>query len=312
MAPAAGTVAPALAQPAQGSVDKFELLVDQLMAGQWDGLRPDDWQLLAVQGGMRVALVMVILFISLTLAGWASGAVRSGLTRMKFDPTLSKFLAKMARWSVLLLAGLNCLGYFGVEMTMFATVLGATGFAIGLALQGTLSNFAAGAMLLLFRPFKVGDVVNIGGQLGKVDEIELFTTSIDTFDNRRIILPNGSVFGATIENITYHPYRRVDIEVGAEYSADIDLTRSALERALVTTEGVLSQPEPAVVLLGFGDSSVNWSVRGWAPTKDFADVKQALIRSVKLQLDAAGVGIPFPQMQIHVTEPTQQAARFAA
>jgi small conductance mechanosensitive channel len=316
MAPAVETVAAVAAPPVQGAaakaVDKFELLVDQLMAGQWDGMTPADWQLVTVQGGMRVALVMVILFISLTLAGWASGAVQTGLTRMKFDPTLSKFLAKMARWSVLLLAGLNCLGYFGVEMTMFATVLGATGFAIGLALQGTLSNFAAGAMLLLFRPFKVGDTVSIAGHTGKVDEIELFTTSIDTSDNRRIILPNGSVFGATIENVTYHPMRRIDVVVGADYAADIDMTRRALERALVTTAGILATPEPEVVLTGLGASSVDWRVQGWAPSKDFGAVKQALIRSVKLQLDASGVGIPFPQMQIHVSEPPQQAARRAA
>ena len=316
MAPAVETVATAAVPPVQGAaakaVDKFELLVDQLMSGQWDTITPADWQLLSVQGGMRVALVMVILFLALTLAGWASGAVRTTLTRMKFDPTLSKFLAKMARWSVLLLAGLNCLGYFGVEMTMFATVLGATGFAIGLALQGTLSNFAAGAMLLLFRPFKVGDVVNIAGHTGKVDEIELFTTSIDTSDNRRIILPNGSVFGATIENVTYHPMRRIDVVVGADYAADIDTTRRALERALVTTAGVLATPEPEVVLTGLGASSVDWRVQGWAPSKDFGAIKQALIRSVKLQLDAAGVGIPFPQMQIHVSEPPQQTARRAA
>ena len=316
MAPAVEIVTTAAAQPVLGgankAVDKFELLVDQLMAGQWDGMTPADWQLITVQGGMRVALVMVILFISLTLAGWAAGAVQTGLTRMKFDPTLSKFLAKMARWSVLLLAGLNCLGYFGVEMTMFATVLGATGFAIGLALQGTLSNFAAGAMLLLFRPFKVGDVVNIAGHTGKVDEIELFTTSIDTSDNRRIILPNGSVFGATIENVTYHPYRRIDVCVGADYAADIDTTRRALERALATTAGVLATPEPEVVLTCLGASSVDWRVQGWAASKEFGAVKQALIRSVKLQLDASGIGIPFPQMQIHVSEPPQQAVRRAA
>lgn len=295
------------------AAERFEATLDLLMAGQWGALTPDDWKLLAIQGGMRVALVLVILFVALTVAGWASAGVRASLTRMKFDPTLSKFLAKMARWGVLLLASLSCLGYFGVETTSFAAVLGALGFAVGLALQGTLSNFAAGAMLLLFRPFKVGDVVNIAGQLGKVDEIELFTTSIDTFDNRRIILPNGAVFGATIENITHHPVRRVDVEVGAEYSADIDETRAALERALATTEGVLTHPEPAVVLLGLGASSVDWSVRGWAPTKDFADVKQALIRSVKVQLDAAGIGIPFPQMEIHVNEPpTSEAGRRAA
>ncbi|NLE22023.1 MAG: mechanosensitive ion channel family protein, partial [Actinobacteria bacterium] len=143
-------------------------------------------------------------------------------------------------------------------------------------------------------------------------EIELFTTSLDTFDNRRIILPNGSVFGATIENITYHPHRRVEVEISVEYRADIDVTRAALEHALATTAGVLSQPEPAVVLLGFGEAVVKWSVRGWAAGKDFGAVKQALIRSVKLQLEAAGVGVAVPRRQVQVAEPTPQATRRAA
>ncbi|TWT99323.1 Small-conductance mechanosensitive channel [Botrimarina colliarenosi] len=293
------------AQTTVTAAERFDAALQLLMSGQFSALTPDDWKLVAIQGGMRVALVLVILFLALTFAGWASAAVRASLTRMKFDPTLTKFLAKLARWGVLLLAGLSSISYVGVETASFAAVLGATGFAIGLAFQGTLSNFAAGAMLLLFRPFKVGDVVNIGGQLGKVDEIELFTTSLDTFDNRRIILPNGAVFGATIENITHHPVRRIDIEVGAEYRADIDETRAALERAVAITPGVLSNPEPAVVLLGLGASSVDWCVRGWAPTPDFLTVKQALIRSVKVGLDEAGVGIPFPQMEIHVNEPIE-------
>ena len=191
-------------------------------------------------------------------------------------------------------------------------MLGATGLAIGLALQGTLSNFAAGAMLLLFRPFKVGDLVNIGGQLGKVDEIELFTTALDTLDNRRIILPNSAVFGATIENVTYHPVRRVEVLVSVEFAADIDSTRLALEQAVVTTAGVLADPKPAAVLLGLSATSVDWRVQGWAPTKDFIDVKQALVRSVKMRLEAAGVGIPAPRMQIQVNDPPQQTTRRAA
>ena len=293
--------------------ERFEALLNQVMAGQVGALGPDEWRLLAVQGGMRVALVLVILFLALTIAGWASAAVRASLGRMRFDPTLTKFFAKLARWGVLLLAALSCLGYFGVETTSFAAVLGAVGFAVGLALQGTLSNFAAGAMLLLFRPFKVGDVVNVAGLLGKVDEIELFTTTLDTFDNRRLILPNSSVFGSTIENVTHHPVRRVDVEVGAEYSADIDATRSALERAIGLTDGVLRDPEPAVVLLGLGASSVDWRVQAWAPTGDFLAVKQALIRSVKRSLDAAGIGIPFPQMDIHIQAPGEdEGARRAA
>ncbi len=281
----------------------MQALTDLIFAGQWNALLPSDWTFLAMQYGMRVALVLVILFVALTAAGWISSAVHTSLRKMKFDATLSKFIAKLARWGVLMLAGLSCLGYFGVETTSFAAVLGAAGFAVGLAFQGTLSNFAAGAMLLLFRPFKVGDVVNLNGQLGKVDEIELFTTTLDTFDNRRIILPNSDVFGSTIENITYHPLRRVDVEVGAAYDADIDTTRTALERAITNTQGVLTNPEPAVVLLSLGASSVDWSVRAWAPTGDYATVKQALLRSVKNSLDDEGIGIPFPQMDIHIQQP---------
>ncbi len=278
----------------------FDEALSNLMSGNLDAIGPDEWRLLAIQGGMRVALVLIALFLALTVAGWMAAVVRSSLTRMKFDPTLTKFLAKLTRWGVLMLATIACLGTFGVEMTAFAAILGAAGFAIGLAFQGTLSNFAAGAMLLIFRPFKVGDVVNISGQLGKVDEIELFTTTIDTFDNRRIILPNSSVFGATIENITYHPVRRVDVAVGCAYDADIDTTRRILESAIAITEGGLNDPEPAVVLDGLGASSVDWVVRVWAPTSEFSSVKQSLLRAIKLQLDEAKIGIPFPQMDIHV------------
>ena len=192
----------------EASIDAFQQALDSLTSGDFDAISPDQWQLLAIQGLMRVALVLIILFVAMTLAGWVAATVRASLTRMKFDPTLSKFMAKLARWGVLLLAGLSCLSYFGIETTSFAAVIGAAGFAVGLAFQGTLSNFAAGAMLLLFRPFKVGDVVNLDGSLGIVDEIELFTTTLDTFDNRRLLLPNSSVFGSKIENITYHPRRR--------------------------------------------------------------------------------------------------------
>lgn len=203
---------------------------------------------------------------------------------------------------MLVLIILACLSVFGVETTSFAAVLGSAGIAIGLALQGTLGNFASGIMLLMFRPFQVGDVVTIGGVTGKVNEIELFTTTLDTFDNRRFIIPNGSVFGSTIENISFHPQRRADVDVGVSYSADIDRTREILSQVAQNIPGILYNPEPAVLLLDLGDSSVNWSVRVWAPADQFFDVKQATTRAVKLALDDAGIGIPFPQMDVHVTK----------
>ena len=264
----------------------------------------DSTKTLITQYGVNAAGALVLLIVAWIVAGWSGRLVGAGMRRAKIDETLTRFTSKSVGWVILLLAVLACLSVFGIETTSFAAVIGAAGLAIGLAFQGTLSNFAAGVMLLVFRPFKVGDVINAAGTLGKVDAIELFTTTLDTFDNRRFIVPNSSIFGATIENVTYHPKRRADIDVGVDYSADIDETRRVLEGAAAAAAAVaggLTDPEPAVILLGLGASSVDWSVRVWANADDFGAVKQATIRAVKYALDEAGIGIPFPQMDVHLT-----------
>lgn len=264
------------------------------------GMSPQEWWVLLEYYGLRGALVVVLLTLAWTMAGWFSSVVRTSLRRLKFDETLTLFLAKLTWWGVMGLAALACLSKFGVETTSFAAVIGAGGLAIGLAFQGTLSNFAAGAMLLIFRPYKVGDFVNIAGHLGKVSEIELFTTSIDTPDNRRIIIPNSSIFGSVIENITHNRNRRVEVLVGVAYSADIDETRRVLEEAARATPASLLDPPLAVVLNELGGSSVNWSVRVWSRTQDYGQVRQDLIREIKLRLDRAGLEIPFPQMDLNI------------
>lgn len=272
--------------------------LQKLFSFEFD-LTSEQWISLAQYYGLRAALVLVLLTLAWTVAGWLSSLVRTSLRKLKFDETLTLFIAKLVWWGVILLAALACLSKFGIETTSFAAVIGAAGFAVGLAFQGTLSNFAAGAMLLVFRPYKVGDVVKVADNLGKVDEIELFTTTIDTFDNRRIIIPNSEIYGAVIENITYHDKRRVDVDVGVGYAADIDETRRVLTEAANATEGGYSDPEPDVVLQGLGGSSVDWSVRVWGPTTDYLAIKQSLIRQVKINLDAANIEIPFPQMDVH-------------
>ena len=247
--------------------------------------------------------VLVVIVVAFIVAGWVRTLVTRALTKIKIEKTLSTFLGSLARWGVLILAIIACLGVFGVDTTSFAAVIGASALAVGLAFQGSLSSLAAGVMLLIFRPFKVDDVVNVAGQLGKVEAISLFTTDMDTFDNRRIILPNSAVFGSTIENITHHATRRVDVAVGVEYSADLDQTRETLESAAEACPGRLNEPETQVVLLELGASSVDWSVRVWANTADYWPVKQALTRQVKKSLDDAGLGIPFPQMDVHLDSP---------
>lgn len=252
--------------------------------------------------GMHVAGALLLLFFAWIISGWISRIAGTGMRRARIDETLTRFVEKAVGWMVLLLAVLMCLSLFGIETTSFAAVLGAAGLAIGLAFQGTLSNFAAGVMLLVFRPFSVGDAVSAGGTTGKVNAIDIFTTTIDTFDNRRFIVPNSEVFGTTIENITFHPRRRADVDVGVAYDADIDHTREVLQGALANVEGMLDDPEPAIVLLGLGASSVDWSVRVWANKDDFLAVKQSAIRAVKMALDAADIGIPFPQMDVHLDD----------
>lgn len=249
---------------------------------------------------VRVGGALLLLFAAWIIAAWLRRTISHSLEKANFDITLTKFFGNAARYLLLIIAVLGCLEIFGVQATSFAAVLAAAGFAVGLAFQNTLSNFSAGIMLLTFRPFKVGDVVNVAGYVGKVDEIELFTTKIDTFDNRRIIVPNSAVFGSTIENITFHDTRRVDVSVGTDYPANLDETRKVLEAAGENVEGRLPDQEVQVVLDSLGDSSINWEVRVWSKTSDFLAVKQALTRAVKMALDDAGIGIPFPQMDVHL------------
>lgn len=155
-------------------------------------------------------------------------------------------------------------------------------------------------MLLIFRPFEVGDTVSVAGITGKVVELDLFTTQFDTFDNRRIIVPNGSVFGAAIENATHHPTRRVDVDVGTDYGAELSETRAVLERVAANAEGVLEEPAPQVYLKQLGGSSIDWVVRVWVDTADYWAVRERITEGIKVALDDAGIGIPFPQMDVHL------------
>ena len=254
---------------------------------------------MAVEHGPRAIGALLLLFIGWLLAKWIGRIVREACVRTKLEITLAKFFGKMATWAVLIGVILACLSIFEVNTTSFAAVLAALGLAIGLALQGTLSNFAAGVMLLIFRPFKVGDVVTVATETGVIDEIELFSTTMDTPDNRRLTLPNGSIFGATIENKTFHKYRRVDVPVGVTYSADLDQTREVLLSAAMSVEGQDPDTPPMIFLCGLGSSSVDWQVRVWCLSTEYFPKLDETTRATKIALDEAGLSIPFPQMDVH-------------
>ena len=253
--------------------------------------------------GPGVIKSLALLFVAWFAAGWVSRLVYRSLRLAKIDETLSRFATKFTWWTMLVLALVACLEWFGVQTTTYAAAIGAVGFSIGLAFQGALGNFAAGIMLLVFRPYKVGDVIVVGGQTGTVDEIDLLTTTLDTPDNRRIMIPNASIFGSTIENTSHHQTRRIDVTVGVGYAADIDASYEVLMNAICAVPGVLATPAPEVVLLELANSSVNWSVRAWTKSSEFGLVKQRTLRAVKLALDQAGIEIPFPQMDVNLRGP---------
>lgn len=253
-----------------------------------------------VDWSARIVGVLIALLVALIIARWLQRATERVMERRGVDSTLRGFVGALVRYTVLTTAIVSCLGVFGIQTTSIAAVLGSAGLAMGLAFQGTLSNFAAGVMLLMFRPFKVDDVIQVSGTTGKVTRIDLFTTDLVTGDNRKIIIPNKNVFGNTIENLTALDTRRVDIDVGVDYGGDIDTTRETLITAATSLDLVMDDPAPQAVLIGLGASSVDWSVRCWCKTSDYWAVREALIRAAKIGLDEKQLGIPFPQVDVHL------------
>ncbi|MFW7378457.1 MAG: mechanosensitive ion channel family protein [Oligoflexus sp.] len=249
--------------------------------------------------GLKVLGSLLILLAALFFSRWIENFLNRSFNRSKLDPMLARFFSNISRWLILVLAVITCLGVFGIQTASFAAVLASISLAIGLSLQGSLSNFAAGVMLLIFRPFKVGDFIRTSGESGTVFQIDLLTTTMDTPDNRRIILPNSKVFGSNIENVTFHSERRIDLDVGTDYSADIDRVRAVLEEAVQELPDLISARHSQIVLQGLGASSIDWQIRIWCKREDFLKVRQACIRMVKYKLDAANINIPFPQMDVH-------------
>jgi small conductance mechanosensitive channel len=249
--------------------------------------------------GIKVVGAIVILIVGKIVAGLAGRGVRKACTRANVDATLTGFFAKLANIGVMLFAVLAALAKFGVQTTSFVAVLGAAGFAIGFAMQGSLSNFASGVMILAFRPFGVGDFIDAGGAAGSVKEVGLFTTTLATPDNVKVIVPNSAVFGGTIKNFAGYDTRRVDMVVGIGYSSDIPKAIEVMERLIKEDDRILGDPEPTIAVSELADSSVNFVVRPWVNRADYWAVKFDFNQNVKHAFDQAGIEIPFPQITVH-------------
>ncbi len=265
----------------------------------WQSLLPVLTDLM-LTWGVRVLGALAVLVIGRVVAGMARRAVRRLLQRSSVDDTLIPFVSSLVYYLLLAFVLIAVLGLFGIPTASFIAVLGAAGLAVGLALQGTLSNFASGVMLLLFRPFRAGDFVEAGGASGTVAEIGIFNTSLNTPDNIRVIIPNSAIFGQTIKNFAANDTRRNDMTLGIGYDDDIDTAMAVIRKALEEDERVLPEPEPVIAVGELADSSVNLVIRPWCKRQDYWALRWDLTRRLKVELEAAGCSIPYPQRDVHL------------
>ena len=262
------------------------------------------WMDTAVTLGMQYApkllLALIVLFGGMWIVNRVVRGVSYGLEKRAVEPTLARFLTSLGNVVLKALLLISVASMIGIETTSFVAMLGAGGLAIGLALQGSLANFAGGVLVLMFRPYKVGDYIEAQGVAGTVKQIEIFNTIINTPDNKTIIVPNGSISNGIITNYSRENTRRIDFVFGVSYNAAIAATREALQGVIAAEPRVLQDPAPVIVVSALGDSAVNFTVRVWVNSADYWGVYFEVMERAKLALDAAGIGIPFPQRDVHV------------
>jgi small conductance mechanosensitive channel len=250
--------------------------------------------------GLQVIGAIAVLVIGRWVAGLLRRGATRGLERAGTDATLVPFLSSMVYYLVLAVVVIAVLGLFGIETTSLVAVLATAGLAVGLALQGTLSNFSSGVMLLLFRPFRIGDFVDVAGTKGSVVEIGIFTTVLKTPDNVKIIVPNSAIYGSTITNYAAYDTRRNDLVIGVSYGDDLSDAEAAIRRVIEADDRVLKDPEPVIAVAELADSSVNFVVRPWCNASDYWALRFDLTRRIKEELEKSGCSIPFPQQDVHI------------
>ncbi len=274
---------------AQDALD-LDKSVDYLQIGK-------DW---LIANGPGVLVAIVILVLGRWLAMWLAALGRKAMVRGGVDETLSRFLGKLIYYGLLTAVVIAAADQIGIKTTSFIAILGAAGLAIGLALKDSLANFASGVMLILFRPFKVGDYVTAGGVSGTVQQIDIFSTILLTVDNQKIIVPNSGITSGVITNVNAESTRRIDLTVAIGYDDDIRKAKNSLEDLVRADKRILEDPAPTVAVSELADSSVNLIVRPWVQTGDYWGVRLDLIEKIKLTFDEQGISFPYPQQDVHM------------
>lgn len=252
---------------------------------------------------INVITAIVIVLVGRIAVKWLIKLIRKLMVRWNVDPILINFVSSISNALLLLFVFIAALDQLGVNTTSLIAVLGAAGLAVGLALKDSLQNFSAGIMLVLFRPFKVGNFIDAGGVMGIVEKISIFSTIMRTGDNREVTVPNSRIYSGTITNFSARDTRRIDMVFGISYSDDLLKAKNIIKEIVTNHEKVLPEPEPVVRVAELAESSVNFDVRPWVNADDFWPVRAELIEQIKLAFDANGISIPFPQMDVHINKP---------
>jgi small conductance mechanosensitive channel len=255
---------------------------------------------LVLEHGPGIVLALITLVIGLWIIKLIGKSITKAMVHANVDLSLQKFLSSLISILLKVLLLISVASMLGIEATSFIAVLGAAGLAVGLALQGSLSNFAGGVLLLLFKPFRVGDVIDAQGYLGIVHAIQVLNTTLKTFDNKTIIIPNGALANGSITNFSTEKTRRVDMTFGVGYGDDIKKTKEVLNKLVEADERILKDPAPVIALSELGDSSVNFVMRVWCESQNYWGIYFDMQENVKLEFDRQGISIPFPQRDVHL------------
>lgn len=257
---------------------------------------------LLLEFGPKLLMTLITLWVGLKIIKWLVRLAERSMDKSKIEPTLKVFLSNMLSWILKVLLFVSAASMIGIETTSFVAILGAAGLAIGLALQGALANFAGGVLLIIFKPYKVGDVISAQGEAGQVKEVQIFTTVLLNPDNETIIIPNGAVVGGNIKNYSKEGKIRHNLAMGISYDSNIQEARNALVATMEKHPLVLQDPAPSIIVSELGDSSVNLIVRPWCKPEDYWTVMGDIMEQGKLALDEAKIVIPFPQMDVHMNK----------
>ena len=250
--------------------------------------------------GLNLVIAIAIFYFGRMVARLITKGLRNLMQSQEVDKILETFVCNLAYWALMAFVIISAITAVGIETTSMIAVVGAAGLAVGLALQGSLANFAAGVLIVVFRPYRVGDFVEAAGISGVVEQVQILTTTLKTGDNKMIIVPNGQIMGSIITNYSANDTRRVDLAVGVSYDDDLDKVRSTLEDIIAADKRVLSDPECLIAVAELADSSVNFTVRPWVRTADYWGVKFDLTEAIKKRFDKEGISFPFPQQDVHI------------